>query len=178
MADRRVFRATSAPVTMIGAGAVAVFLLGDALLRGGVGQTLLLAPWILLVLWIVYAAVFTPRVETDAAGITVVNVLRTARVPWGRVTDLSTRWQVTLQLDDGSRVAAFGGPSPRRSRSRDQRETPYSDMDLIRREWEDAREADVPGGPVQRRWNVGVVVSLAVLVVWAVAAVMTVGTGA
>ncbi|MDL5350650.1 PH domain-containing protein [Microbacterium sp. zg-YB36] len=178
--ERRIFRATSATISLIVAGVAGALVLGDALVRGGLGQTLLLAPWVLLIVWVVYAVVYVPRVEMDAEGITVVNVLRTTRVPWPRVTDMDTRWQLVVHLDDGSRVGAFGGPSLRRSRSRSaqQSETPFSDMALIRGEWDAARDAGVPAGPVQRRWNGGVVVSLVVLVASAGASAMIAGAGA
>ena len=82
-ADRRVYRSGSGTVALVVAGATTVFLLGDAVLRAGFGEMLRLAPGILLVDWIIFAALFTPLVRTDRRGITVVNPLRRAEVPWG-----------------------------------------------------------------------------------------------
>ncbi|MBD7956789.1 PH domain-containing protein [Microbacterium sp. Sa4CUA7] len=185
MPDRRIFRSTSGTVSMIVAGVVAVFLLGDALVRAGLGETMLLAPWVLLIVWVVYAVVYEPRVETDAAGITVVNILRRTTVPWGRVTDIGTRWQLTVHVDDGSRVRAFGGPSLRPPRrrpfARDNGEADaarFSDTELIRQQWEDSRDSGSAGAAVQHQWNGVTLALLAGLAIWAGTAVFIVATAA
>ncbi len=182
--DRRVYRSRSGTVALIIAGAITLFLLGDAALRSGVGGMLLLAPGLLLVDWIIFAVLFVPRVQTDAHGVTVINPIRCAEVPWGRVRDITTRWQLTLHLDDGSRVAAFGGPEVRRPRPRP-RETPWSDvervgptssdLDLILREWEDVDSRPSSTGDVRRWWNLPVVLSLAGVLVWALFAFLVAG---
>ena len=184
MPDRRIYRATSGTVSMIVAGAVAVFLLGDALVRGGLGQTMLLAPWVLLIVWVVYAVVYEPRVETDAEGITVVNILRRSTVPWGRVADIGTRWQLVVHLDDDSRLRAFGGPSlrpPRRrpfGRDGEADAARFSDAELILQQWEDARVAGKTGGTVQSQWNGVALGTFAALALWAGIAVFIVSTSA
>ena len=184
MPGRRVSRSTSGTVSMVVAGVVAAFLLGDALVRAGLGQTMLLAPWVLLIVWVVYAVVYVPRVETDADGITVVNILRRVTVPWGRVTDIGTRWQLVVNVDDGSRVSAFGGPSlrpPRRrtfAREGEAYAVRFSDTELILQQWEEAREAGRTGGTVESRWNGVALGVLALLAVWAGVAVFIVATAA
>ncbi|MCR2793137.1 PH domain-containing protein [Microbacterium sp. zg.Y625] len=183
--DRRVYRSGSGTVALIVAAAMTVFLLGDAVVRAGFAQMLVLAPSVLLVDWIIFAALFSPVVKTDAQGITVVNPIRRAEVPWGRVRDITTRWQLTLHLDDGSTVAAFGGPNvrpprPRRGGALDaESDVPaYSDIELIRREWEDAAGRGSAAGPVQRGWNLPVVLSLAGLILWGLLALMVGGISA
>lgn len=185
--DRRVYRSRSGMVALVIAGAITLFLLGDAALRSGVGGMLLLAPGILLVDWIIFAVLFVPKVQTDAHGVTVINPLRCAEVPWGRVRDITTRWQLTLHLDDGSQIAAFGGPEVRRPRPRP-RATPWSDaerpgatssdLDLILGEWENADSRLSSAGEVRRWWNLPVLLSLAGLIVWGLLAVMVSGMAA
>lgn len=181
--DRRIFRSTSGTVSMIVAGVVAAFLLGDALVRGGLEQTMLLAPWVLLIVWVVYAVVYVPRVETDADGVTVVNILRRWTVPWGRITDIGTRWQLVLNVDDGTKVTAFGGPSLRPPRRRpfargdgEADAARFSDTELILQQWEDARDAGRTGGAVQSQWDGVALGILAALVLWAGIAVFIVST--
>jgi len=183
--DRRVYRSGSGTVALVIAGAMTVFLLGDAVVRAGVGDMLRLAPGILLVDWIIFAALYTPLVRTDRRGITVVNPLRRAEVPWGRVREITTRWQLTLELDDGSKVAAFGGPSVRPPRPRfhrtagpaaaEPRVAGGSDVELILRDWEDAGGQGSVADPVRRSWNLPVVLSLAGVVIWGLLALMAGG---
>ncbi|MCR2801277.1 PH domain-containing protein [Microbacterium sp. zg-Y818] len=184
-AGRRAYRSGSGTVALVAAGAMTAFLLGDAVLRAGFGQMLVLAPGILLVDWIIFAALYAPTVHTDAQGITVVNPLRRAAVPWARVRDITTRWQLTLQLDDGSKVVAFGGPAlrpprPRRGRGADaERHVPAcSDVELIRRHWEAAVDRGPATGQVKRGWNLPVVLSLAGVIAWALLALMVGGSRA
>ena len=177
--DQRVYRSRSGTVALIIAGAMTAFLLGDAALRSGLGEMLRLAPGILLVDWIIFAALFTPVVKTDADGVTVINPLRCAEVPWGRVRDITTRWQLTLHLDDGTKVAAFGGPEVRRPRPRPRQspaadierpEAASSDLDLIVGDWERIGAESSTAQPVRRWWNLPVILSLGALIVWGLVA--------
>jgi hypothetical protein len=163
---------------------VGIALLADAFVRGGAEQGLLLAPWVLLGAWLVYAVMYAPHVATDAEGITVANVLRRTHVPWGRVTDISLRWQLVLTLDDGRRIKAYGGPVAGRpgrpTRAGDLRREPpaLQDLVLVREPWELAREGGAAGGEMTRRWDLPALLSLAVILVWALIAVLIVQAGA
>ncbi|MBF9335673.1 hypothetical protein G3N30_05320 [Microbacterium lacticum] len=122
---RRTLRATSGTIALIFAGAVAVLLLGDALVRAGVVEMLRLVPWVLLAVWAVYVLLYASHITFDREGATVQNYLRITRVPWPRVRDIAMRWQVVFGLDDGSSLPAYGGPvagrpgrAPRTDRTR------------------------------------------------------------
>ncbi|QAY61001.1 PH domain-containing protein [Microbacterium protaetiae] len=160
---------------------VVVFLLGDALVRGGLGETLLLAPWPLLALWGVYVSAFASSLEVDEQGATVQNLLRVIRVPWERVRALEWRWQVVFDLDDDSLVRALGGPLESRSVRRSARAegTP----EHIRAQYEYAQRlyeaaAAPSGAPVRHGWDVPALVALAVLMAWAVIAIVVAGPAA
>lgn len=181
--------------------AVVLYLLGDAVVRGGVAEAALLAPWPLLALWGVYVAAFASRVTIDDAGVLVQNMLQTVWMPWPHIADVQWRWQVQFDLDDGRRVRAMGGPaqgrSPRRPSDPDRiPATARAQYDVIVRAWETARAAgsgrgcvgmagfDEPRGPgaaepardaVRRGWDTLGIVSAAVLVAWAVVAVIVAG---
>ena len=106
----RTLRAASGTIALIVAGAIAVLLLGDALVRAGILEMLRLAPWVLMAVWGVYVLLYASRITFDARGATVQNYLRITRFPWRRVRDIGMRWQVVFTFDDDTTVPAFGGP--------------------------------------------------------------------
>lgn len=184
---RRTFRAPSGIVVMIASAIVAVFLLGDAVLRAGILSGLLLAPWVLLALWFAYVFVYISCVQTDAAGMRLRNLLRIVDVPWRQISDIDLSWQLRVRLVDGTTVRSFGGPvagRPGRPALRTDREsrptTPPAvrDLELIREQWEAATEfragdSERPG--VRRSWDLRALAALAVIAVWAVIAVLITG---
>lgn len=182
--ERDVLRATSGTVAMIVSGVVAIFLLGDAVLRAGWGEMLLLAPWVLLAVWSVYLLMFASAIETDATAATVQNFLRRTRLPWGAITDIRLRYQVVFVYAEGAReLKAFGGPAagrpgrPSRTRADGGRREPPAlrEVDALRDRWDAAVRAGAPGGIPSRSWDLIGIGSLAAIVVWAAVAVMITG---
>lgn len=179
----RTFRAVSGPVFLVLCSLLALFLLGDAVVRAGWGQMLLLAPWILLGLWVVYEVAFVSFVRIDDAGATVQNMLRRTTFGWRRVRDVDLRWQLVFSLDDGTDVTCYGGPARARQRREsarqdgEERKAPTSLRDLtdIRDRWE---AADVSAdAPIRRTWDGSALLALAVILIWAVAAVLMTNAG-
>lgn len=167
---------------MIGAILLALFLLGDAVVRGGWAQTLLLAPWVLLGLWIVYEISFVSMVRIRDGGVLVQNMLRRTSFGWSRVRDVDLRWQLVFSLDDGSDVTSYGGPAharPARSKMRadDEAKAPAALRALtdIRDKWESSAAAS--DSPIRREWDVPALIGLGVIVVWAVLAVIITTAG-
>lgn len=180
--DARTYRASSGPVVLVVTGLLAVFLLGDTVVRGSWLQMFLVAPWVLLALWVVYELSFVSLVRVDDAGAVVQNMLRRTTFGWSRVRDIDFRWQLEFSLDDGTRVNAYGGPArsrPTRRRIRDDEEakapTGVRDLADIRDRWQAADgSADAP---IRRDWDVRALIALAVLVLWAVGAIVIVSAG-
>jgi len=179
----RTFRAVSGPVYLVLCALLALFLLGDAVVRAGWGQMLLLAPWILLGLWVVYEIAFVSFVRIDDAGATVQNMLRRTTVGWRRVRDIDLRWQLVFSLDDGTDVTCYGGPARARQRrggarqDGEERKAPTSLRDLtdIRDRWE---AADLTAdAPIRRSWDRPALAALGVIVVWAVIAILIANAG-
>ncbi|WP_424936566.1 MULTISPECIES: PH domain-containing protein [Bacteria] len=179
----RTYRSPSGVISLVIAAALAVFLLGDAVVRGSWTQMLSYAPWVLLALWIVYELVFVSAVHVDDDGVLVRNLLRRTAFGWRRVKDVDLRWQLEFALDDGTKVSCFGGPG----RSRPPRQTgrggdaeykvPSSLRTLteVRDRWEAAIDArDRPGAeaPIRRSWDVPALIALLVILAWAAAAVV------
>lgn len=187
--DARIFRAPSATVAALVAAVVGLALLVDAGIRAGLGEMLLLAPWVLLVLWAVYVMIYAPHIRIDTSGVRVHNLLRIVQFPWSAVRDIELRWQVRFRLASGEDVASFGGPvagrpgrPPLRLGGGERREPPaIRDMELLREQWiaatqDEPDEADpapaagVSASVVRRRWDVPALIALAVIAVWAVGA--------
>ncbi|WP_341939753.1 PH domain-containing protein [Microbacterium sp. LWH10-1.2] len=172
----RTIRAASGIVSLVLCSALAIFLLGDAVVRGGWAQTLLIAPWVLLGLWVVYEIAFVSAVGIDDKGATVQNMLRRTSFGWSRVRDIDLRWQLVFSLDDGTDVSCFGGPAKarpvRRPREDEEAKTPTGLRDLteIRDRWQGA--PDEADAPIVRSWDLRALIALGVIVVWAVASVL------
>lgn len=178
----RTFRSASGSVVLVVSALLALFLLGDAVLRAGWGQMLLLAPWVLLGLWVVYVAAFVSVVRIDDEGVAVQNLLRKTTCGWRCIRDIDLRWQLVFALDDGTDLACYGGPvraRQRRTRTRADEElkTPPSLQDLtdIRDRW---AAADVAAStPIRRGWDRPAVIVLGVIIVWAVLAIFVANAG-
>lgn len=179
----RTYRAPSGIAVLILSTLFGVFLLGDAVVRGSWSQMLLLAPWVLLGLWLVYEFSFVSMVRIDDSGAVVQNLLRRTTFGWRRVRDIDLRWQLLFSLDDDTVVNCYGGPArarPARPRASDgeaaKAPTSVRDLTEIRDRWEGADGA-ASDAPIVRTWDGRAIVALAVIVVWAVAAIVIANAG-
>lgn len=178
---QRVLRATSGTIAMIVSGVVAIVLLGDAVIRAGFLEMLRLSPWVLLALWCVYVLMYAPHIAFDRRGATVQNYLRRTSVPWSAVRDVRMRWQIVFDLSDGAQLKAYGGPvagrpgrAERKSDAGPRANVPQSLRELgwLRDAWIEA-EPDAADAAVRRSWDVPALAALAVILVGAVSAVLT-----
>ncbi|MFK4761087.1 PH domain-containing protein [Microbacterium sp. ZW T5_45] len=171
----RVHRATSGTLSFALSALLVVFLLGDVVVRTGWGQMLLLAPWLLLGLWVVYEVAFVSMVRIDADGALVQNMLRRTSFGWRRVRDIDLRWQLVFSLDDGTELTSYGGPAkarPPRRTSDGAASAPTAVRTLtdIRDRWEAApASADAA---IARTWDIPALIALVVIVLWAAASVV------
>lgn len=110
---RTVFRSTFSPViavATIGGAAGAAILIG---VTEGLARALAAMPALALVAFGGWAAYARPAVIVDAAGVTLVGVVRTVRIPWSRVAVVDTRWALAVHTDD-ARYTAWAAPAPGR----------------------------------------------------------------
>ncbi|WP_345803108.1 PH domain-containing protein [Microbacterium sp. AZCO] len=180
-ASPRVFRSLSATVGVVVAGALAILLLFDVVVRSGWVDLVLIAPWVLLALWATYVIFYASYIEIDDEGATVQNLLRRHRLPWPRVAAIDLRWQLEFVLDDASRITCFGGIVGGAARARQARRRsapgravdvpPSVELDAVRDRWETAREGDAGAG-IRHSWDAWALIVLAVLVTWCVIAVL------
>ncbi|WP_285363078.1 PH domain-containing protein [Microbacterium sp. LMC-P-041] len=172
----RTFRAASGPVSLVLCSLLAIFLLGDAVVRAGWGQMLLLAPWVLLGLWVVYEIAFVSVVRIDDQGAMVQNMLRRTSFGWSRVRDVDLRWQLVFSLDDGTDLSSYGGPARarpvRRVTGDDEAKAPVALRDLtdVRDRWQAALSG--ADAPIRRTWDYRALIALGVIVLWAVASIL------
>lgn len=178
----RTYRATTGVAVLVVCAVLSVFLLGDAVVRGSWGLMLLFVPWVLLVLWLIYVVSVASMVRVDEEGASVQNFLRRTRFGWRRVTELDLRWQLDFTLDDGRKLACWGGPgriqSPRMKRSGEVT-VPQSLQALtdVRARWENAVERPVGttgegvDASIRRSWDWPAIGALVVIVVWAAIAI-------
>ena len=176
----RIYRAASGPVLLVVCGLLAIFLLGDAVVRAGWGQMLLLAPWVLLGLFVAYVLSAASVIRVDSDGVVVQNMLRRTTFGWKRVRDIDMRWQIEFDLDDDTTLTCYGGPAlarPRRSTQDEAGKAPAGLLALadLRERWEAA--ADSADRPIRRSWDRPATVALVVIVVWAVVAVLIANAG-
>jgi hypothetical protein len=78
---------------------IALFVTYDTLRRGS-GRPM----WVALAVLafscaLVYALAFRPAVVVDDEAVTLRNILRDVRVPWGRVTRIGSAWSLTVDTD-------------------------------------------------------------------------------
>ncbi|MCU1447807.1 PH domain-containing protein [Cryobacterium sp.] len=109
-------RAPSSLVVGIALLALAGVLLADAALRGRWDVVAFSSPALGLVVWVAVEVFLRPGIRLNSAGITVVNPLWTTEVPWGAVTDVTTRFVVAVETTDGRRVRSWGAPTAARTR--------------------------------------------------------------
>ncbi|REJ07651.1 PH domain-containing protein [Microbacterium bovistercoris] len=175
----RTFRAWGGIVGVALGAALVLFLLGDAVAKGGWGQMLLLAPWPLLILWGLYVLTAASTLRIDDAGAVVQNMLRRTSFGWRRLREADFRWQLEFLLDDGRRVTAMAGPARSRARRRvgpDGEDRSAAVPNGVRilgeiQDRQDAAGADAEA-PIRRTWDWVALGALLVLVLWAFAAVM------
>jgi hypothetical protein len=104
-----VLRSRFGQVLVVLLAAVAVAATGGALLRGDVGLLAHLVPALALVVVGAWALFWRPAVGITPVEVELVNILRTVSVTWPAITDVETRWALTLVTADG-RYTAWAAP--------------------------------------------------------------------
>lgn len=172
----KTYRSRGGLVSLAVCALIAIFLLGDAVVRAGWASMLLLAPWVLLALWVIYVTTAASFVRTDDEGVSLQNLLRRTAAPWSRVADIDLKWQLVVALDDGRRIECLGAPAKARPRPGaakvEGRAVPEAlvVMTEIRDRWS---ASDRTGsGDIVRSWDIPALIALGVIAVGAVFALM------
>ncbi|MDQ1608033.1 MAG: hypothetical protein QOE16_765 [Microbacteriaceae bacterium] len=129
-----------------------------------------------------YALFWAPLLRINSTEVEVVNPLRTHRIAWSAIRDITTRWTLTLVTDSGSYPAwAVSAPSPWASIGRLNRDAlgrPSLSAErarlgaapglapIVLQQWESYRDSGSVGTDgVSTSWNVGRIALLASLAV-------------
>lgn len=170
--ERVVFRSGGGTVWMVLTIVVCALLLGDLVVRGSLIDALLIAPWLLLLVWFVYLFVWAPRIVATPDGVSVHNVLRITRLSWSAIASITSRWQIEFRLVEElaqKPLQAWGAPTQRPSRSPKRTHPSANQLERLRIMLDEAPEA-----PVERTvaWDVPGLVAGAVIVVWAIISIL------
>lgn len=109
--NRTTLRSTSGYWILGVTGLLMAFFIVDAISRGAWSFALQALPWELLVLWIVYLVLVRPCIIVEPAQLTIVNVGRLHEIPWPRMEDATSRYQLTVLLRDGRKITSWGAPT-------------------------------------------------------------------
>jgi hypothetical protein len=157
MAMATVPRPSSSLVAFWAVAAVGALFLGDSVVRGNWHVFGLAVAPVGLIVWAALLFLYRPRVSFDAERIVVVNPGRIITVPWQRVSGVRQRFQILLELADGSTLTCWGSPFPEKpGRSRPDPGTRTMTGGQIIGPLEAARARSVgrPGEePINRRWD-------------------------
>ncbi|MFZ4894097.1 hypothetical protein ACL9RL_06575 [Plantibacter sp. Mn2098] len=91
--------------------ALIVFFIIDAVSRGAWTFALLALPWELLAVWVVYVVLVRPCIIIEPTKLSLVNVGRVHEIPWGRIREVASRYQLVIELTDGRRIVSWGAPT-------------------------------------------------------------------
>ncbi|GAA3761534.1 hypothetical protein GCM10022240_12580 [Microbacterium kribbense] len=166
-----VLRALMSSVTFWALVGIAVIFVGDAAIRGRFAIALRAALILGLLVWCAWVLLYRMSIRVDADGLTVRNLLRWVRIPWGQVAEISRRMQLRVVLADNSVVECWGGTFASRPGTRRSREADRGDpgLALLRTAHAGARKA---GGTVQRGWDVPALAAGTVLLIAAALAAL------
>ncbi|KQM15580.1 hypothetical protein ASF83_06400 [Plantibacter sp. Leaf171] len=109
--NRTTLRSTSGYWILGVTALLMVFFIIDAVGRGAWGFALLALPWELLVVWLVYLVLVRPCIVIEPERLTIVNVGRLHEIPWSRLEEATSRYQLTVLLRDGRKITSWGAPS-------------------------------------------------------------------
>jgi len=149
---------------------IAIVFVGDAVLSADSRLALASVAPAALAVWVAWLLLYRPQVRFDEAGLVVTNPLRVAEVPWGRVVSVNQRFQIVVELDDGSRVTCWGSPFPekpglRRPPARNSSERPVRGSAESLESVRSSARPSVPESPVVRHWDrIAVVVGGVILI--------------
>ncbi len=189
-----VFRPTASRLLAGGIFVICVVVLVAMTQEQGLSGLIRHGWWVLLAGVLGWALFWRPLIAVDDAGVVLVNVLRTVRLPWPAIEEIDTKWSLTLRTAYGN-FGAWAAPAPGRHGTRDVTEQdvkhlpestygvghsvrPGDTMNspsgraagAIRRRWEELRDAghlDNPRLEFDRapvRWHIGTMVVIAALV--------------
>lgn len=150
-------------------GSILVFWIGccvlaaiavEAVVRGDGSYTALMLPLGSLIAWVLWLVLFRPQLRYNPQRAIVTNIGRIHEIPWGRVSAVRQRLNVTFELRDGSTIRAAGVTAQRggghvvRRITSDRVGDPSVGFDQRAATMDALRDAAAPSdSPVVSRWD-------------------------
>lgn len=166
-------RSVSGIVSSCVALAIALFLIGDAIIKGSWSIALPFIPWLLLLVWITYVGTAASMARIGSNELVFRNMLRVHTVPWQHITDISVKYQVLISTDDSKQTPLMAGPAagrPARLGKSDgaQRRIPpiLTFRDELYDTWQERKDSAT--GAISHTWDWPIVVIGGALLVWAI----------
>jgi len=111
----------------VGWWVLATVLAVDLLWRGEGTAALVGVPLLAFSCAGVHALFWYPAVTVDGDGVELVNVLRTVRLPWASLSNLDTRWALTVETGERRWTSWAAPASGRRVRPVSRRDAPWAE---------------------------------------------------
>lgn len=173
---------TPTRVLAVAAWAFCAFFAVNLLLTGTAASIWHFLPWLLLVAWALYVLLWQPKVDVGADGLTVVNILRVHRIPFGALKAVRVTQNVSFDTTAG-RIPSWGAPGAGKLGPKSGSSMPATKTS-IEGAWEAWERAESDAGKpapalvgdadvVTSRWNVPAAVVGLVLAVLAVVGVLS-----
>lgn len=99
-ANRQVFRQRASLGLAATCAVVGVLLLLSLVRDWARDPQPLFAAWVLFGLALAWSVLVRPAVVVDANGVTLRNVIRDVHIPWALVTEVTTRWNLRIEVAD------------------------------------------------------------------------------
>lgn len=166
--DKIVFRSTIGWVWFGLATLVSAYLVIDMAVRAGLWDAFLVAPWLLVICWIVWVFQVAPRIEAGDTGARLHNVLRVIDLPWSAVAEVRLRYSAEFELRAGGKITAWGGSSRRLHRSigrRTSEDPADGEAEVLQRLH---KHAVGGAAPVTRTWDWASIGAAIVIAAWLV----------
>lgn len=122
-----VYRPGAVRLLAVGWWVMATVLTVDLLWRGEASSALVGVPLLVFSCAGVHALFWYPAVAVDEDGVELVNVLRRVWLPWASLTDLDTRWALTIEAAERRWTSWAAPASGRRVRPVSRRDAPWAE---------------------------------------------------
>lgn len=115
--DRRAsYRTVIGIVFTVSLVVVSIILLGDVVLREAWMVLWQYTPWIALANWVVWGLFYRPCVQVNAQHLVIINPAVIWRLSWSEIQRIEGARLLTVELEDGTRIASWGAPAGPRQR--------------------------------------------------------------
>jgi hypothetical protein len=174
-----VMRSTSSVVTFWVAVIIVGIVIVAPIVRGDWAFLGFVAPLSAFLIWVTWLVLMRPQVRYSVEGVEVINIGRVHVLHWARIASVRQGVNLAFELEDGSRIQAWGVSFPRQRSAllaglRREPQMPQRDLDKFTAPLEQLRVAAEPSdAQVTRHWDLRpMILGVALFVILVVAIVV------